>query len=142
MNEITAGVAWNAAYSLGNEEIDRQHKMLFALVSQLTTACDDGSDREKLSEILDFLGAYTQEHFSFEETLQVCLNYPDYERHKMLHKAFINEVCELNERFIKNGSSDKLSSDVNRIVVKWLISHIQREDKKIGDFIRLQQRLL
>ena len=136
MNNITSGVAWNEAYSLGNEEIDRQHKTLFSLVSRLSSECADRCDTDKLSETLKFLGKYTVQHFSFEETMQVCFNYPDYERHKKLHEDFVREVGDLTERFIKHGSSSELSSDVNKIVVKWLIHHIQREDKRVGDFIR------
>jgi len=39
-------------------------------------------------------------------------------------------------RFEKNASSEELSNDVNKIVVRWLIGHIQMEDKKIGKHIR------
>jgi hemerythrin len=139
MNESTLGVAWNDAYSLGNEEIDRQHKMLFSLVNQLAVACMDGTDKERLSKTLSFLGEYTEQHFSFEETLQIFAKYPDYARHKKLHDDFVGTVGELVERFDKNGSSAELSSDVNKIVVKWLIHHIKKEDMKVGDFIREQE---
>jgi len=141
MNETALAVVWNAAYSLGNDEIDRQHQTLFSLVNQLVVACMNGTSTEQLSETLTFLGEYAIQHFSFEETLQVCANYPDYPRHKKLHEAFVETVGELTERFVKNGSSDALNSDVNRIVVKWLINHIQKEDIKVGDFIRKQEAL-
>jgi len=141
MNEITSGVAWSNTYSLGNEQIDNQHKMLFSLVSMLTAACADGSDKEKLSDTLRFLSRYTEQHFAFEETLQICANYPDYETHKKQHEELMNTVGELMDRYVKTGSSSELSRDVNRIVVKWLINHIQREDKKVGDFLRKRDPL-
>lgn len=136
MTDITAGVAWNDKYSLGNEQVDRQHKKLFELVSGLVIACNDGSDTEKLQETLEFLGNYTVQHFYFEEELQLQYNYPEYESHKQLHEDFIKVVVELKERFKENGSSSELSNDVNRIVVRWLVNHIQREDKKIGKHIQ------
>ena len=135
MVEISSGIAWNDSYCLGNEQIDRQHKKLFELVSGLVNACMDGSDTEKLQETLTFLGNYTVQHFYFEEELQLQYNYPEYGKHKQLHEDFVKTVGELTESFHKNGSSTELSNNVNKVVVKWLINHIQREDKKIGDYI-------
>ena len=125
---IFAGVyvAWTALESGG----------LFDLVNELVNACMDGSDTEKLQDTLRFLVDYTVRHFHFEEELQLQYHYPDYDRHKQLHDDFKQTVGELVEKFNQNGSSSELSSDVNRIVVRWLINHIQREDKKIGEHIR------
>lgn len=136
MGEISSGIAWNECYSLGNEQIDRQHKKLFELVSGLVNACMDGTATEKLQETLTFLGNYTVQHFYFEEELQLQSHYPDYERHKQLHADFVKTVGELTGNFNKNGSSAELSTDVNKIVIKWLVNHILREDKKIGEHIQ------
>ena len=136
INRITSGVAWNDRYSLGNEQIDIQHKKLFALVSDLVNACMDGSNTEKLQEALMFLGNYTVQHFYFEEELQLQHNYPDYDTHKRLHEEFKKEIDRLVTRFKKNDSSIELSNDLNKIVVRWLVNHIPQEDKKIGEYIR------
>jgi hemerythrin len=63
-------------------------------------------------------------------------NYPEYNEHKQFHEDFKITVGELAEKFYKNGSSAELSSDVNKTVIRWLINHIQREDKKIGEHVR------
>ena len=131
-----AGVAWKDSYSLGNEQIDLQHKKLFELINGLVVACLEKRSQEKLQETLTFLGNYVVQHFYFEEELQLRHNYPERDRHIQLHKDFMQTVGELTAKFKKNGSSSKLSSDVNKIVVRWLINHILREDKKIGEYIR------
>lgn len=136
MAGITYGIAWDDSLKLDNEEIDQQHKKLFELVSNLVSYCLDGSDTEKLQETLDFLVNYTVNHFYYEEKLQIQYNYPGYVKHKEMHENFKKTVGELVARFQESGSSADLSKDVNKIVVKWLINHIQREDKKIGDFLR------
>lgn len=138
MNEIKHGVAWSDSYRLGNEQVDTQHYHLFELLSDLIEACMNGSDTEKLKETLDFMVDYTIQHFRDEENLQLQCNYPDYKRHKQLHEIFKCTIVGLVEKFEKNGSSADLSNDVNRVIVRWLISHIQREDKKIGEHIRKQ----
>ena len=130
------GVAWSESYSLGNEQLDAQHKQLFEFVSDLVGACIDGSSVEKLHETLDFLVNYAVRHFSDEEALQIKHDFPDYEKHKKLHDDFKVTVLDLVEKFHNSASPDELNADINKIVVRWLIQHIQREDKKIGDHIR------
>ena len=136
MNSKNQGVAWNDSFSLGNEQVDLQHKNLFELVNGLINACLDGSDMERLQETLNFLVNYAVRHFHFEEELQQLYHYPDYGRHKKLHDDFKQTIGELVERYNQNGSSAELNSDVNKIVVRWLINHIQREDKKIGEHMQ------
>jgi len=133
-------VIWNDSYLLGNEQIDRQHKQLFELVSDLTASCLDGSAAAKLKEAMDFLLDYTVRHFSDEEALQLQYCYPEYDEHKQQHEDFALTISVLAHRFSEKGSSEKLSSEVTRIVARWLIEHIQREDKKIRKHI--QSRLL
>jgi hemerythrin len=136
MVEINHGIAWQDDWKLGNEQVDLQHKKLFSLLGDIVNSCIDGSSTGKLQETLDFLVNYTVRHFHFEEELQRQYNYPLYDEHKKLHEDFKVTVGELMEKFQKNGSSTELSNDVNKIVIKWLINHIQREDKKIGEHIR------
>jgi hemerythrin len=135
-SEISHGFAWKDEFNLGHDWVDAQHRRLFELVSGLVEACADGSDTIKLKGTLDFLVNYTVHHFEDEEALQLKYNYPGHERHKRLHDDFKIAVGGLVEKFTKGGSSAELSSDVNRIVVRWLVNHIQREDKRIGEHIK------
>ena len=138
--EAAYGLAWKDEYNLGHEWVDMQHRRLFELVGGLVASCVDGSDKEKLKGTLDFLVNYTVHHFDDEEAFQLKYNYPGYKSHKLIHDEFKATVGRLVERFTESGSSAELSSDVNKIVVRWLITHISREDKKIGDHIRNLQR--
>ena len=133
---VTKGLAWKDEFNLGHDWVDMQHRRLFELVSGLVESCADGSDIIKLKGTLDFLVNYTVQHFDDEEALQLKYNYPGYEEHKRLHEDFKVAVGRLVDKFSENGSSAELSGDVNKIVVRWLINHIQREDKKIGEHIR------
>lgn len=136
MNGHKYGIAWDNKYRLGHEQVDAQHKHLFELLSELVDQCTEGSSTEYLQETLDFLVDYTIQHFYDEESLQVQYNFPDYRRHKRLHEDFKLVVGALVQRFAENGMSQELSDDVNKIVVRWLVGHIQQEDKKIGEHIR------
>lgn len=128
-------IAWDEKFELGNELIDHQHKTLFELVNNLSSACEDGSDVEKLDETLSFLVNYTVKHFSDEEELQVKYKYPGYEAHKKIHDDFKMTVSSLVSDFHKSGSSTELSKNVNTIVIQWLVKHILGEDRKIGYYL-------
>ena len=136
MANLKYGLAWDKKYEIGCGHVDAQHYRMFELVSDLVSACMDGSATEKLRSTIDFLVEYTVKHFYDEESVQVQWSYPEYERHKKLHDDFKETVTGIVEKYNQNGSSEELSNDVNRVVVRWLIDHIQKEDKKIGDHIR------
>jgi len=138
MVEVKYGIAWDDMLKIGDEKVDAQHKMLFDLLSVLVNQCIDGSSKEMLQDTLDFLVNYTVQHFYDEESLQVRQNYPGYGKHKQMHDDFKQTVGDLIRRFVKDGSSEALCDDVNKIVIRWLVGHIQQEDKKIGEHIRLK----
>jgi len=105
---------------------------MFDLLNKLVDACMDGTKTAILQETLDFLVSYTVMHFEAEESMQIQYGFPDYASHKQLHDDFKNTVGELVLDFGKNGSSEGLCSDINQIVIRWLINHILFEDKKVG----------
>jgi len=135
--EWDKGIAWDNCLLTGNLTVDMQHQRIFALVSDLVRFCEEGSDTAKLSNTLGFLVKHTIEHFSDEEALQIEYKYPDHENHKQKHNEFKETIDELVQRFEKTGSSEELSRNVNKILVRWLVTHIQQEDKKISEHIRI-----
>jgi len=139
MSSSNFGLAWSEDFELGCEEVDSQHRRLFELVGDLVKACTEGYEKNVLDDTLDFLVNYTVQHFYDEEEFQIRHNYPDYVRHKQIHDEFKESVGELVEEFHADGSTTELSSKVNKIVVRWIINHIQREDKRIGVHVRRLQ---
>jgi len=129
------GIKWEKEYELGNERVDSQHKKLFELLSELIEACENGTETEKVYMALDFLVNYTVQHFHDEEALQTECGFPEYERHKQLHEDFKGTVSGLVRKFDESGSSVELLNDINRVLVRWLLRHIQAEDKKIGAYM-------
>jgi len=132
----TAGIAWKDSFKIGFEQVDSQHRQLFELLNKLVLFCEKGSDIKNLQKTMDFLVNYAFQHFHDEESVQIQYNYPEYREHKLMHDNFKTTIEELISRFKENGSSEELSKDVNRIVVRWVINHIQNEDVKIGVHVR------
>ena len=136
VHKLKHGIAWDDGLLTGNALVDMQHQRIFKRLSDLVQACEDGSDIEKLQDTLGYLVNHTVRHFVDEEALLIEHEYPDYEFHKNEHEAFRDEVTDLVRRFKASGSSAKLSNDVNKSVVRWLVNHIQTEDKIVSEYIR------
>ena len=136
VHDLRQGIAWDESLLTGNALVDMQHQKIFERVSDLVQSCEDGNDIVKLQDTLEFLLNHTVRHFADEEALLLEYGYPNYKDHKEMHDEFKETVDRLVQRFKDNGSSAELSGDVNKIVVRWLINHIQYEDKKISDYIR------
>jgi len=135
MGEQNYGLAWSEDFEIGFERVDEQHRRMFELVRNLVKACTEGYDKQVLSKTLDFLLDYTIKHFKNEEDVMRLYAYPEYEQHKKMHDDFTDVINEKAREYIENGSSEDLSNSLNKIVVRWLVTHIQGEDRKIGDYL-------
>lgn len=138
-NTLKYGIAWDDRLLTGNEAVDKQHKQVFKLLDGLVKACEDGTAKSKVKEILDSMTDYTIQHFADEEALQLRYGYDNYEAHKKMHDSFKKTIEELVARYNTSGSTEELSTDVNKVLVIWLVNHIQNEDKKISDFIQAKR---
>ena len=124
--------AWSSELETGYQSIDEQHKQLVTALNDLLFACQHGGHRDELKSTVDFLVAYTIKHFADEEEFQLKHNYPDYERHKLLHDKFKVVASELAERLLQDGATIGLIAEVRSTVGDWLVSHIKGEDIKIA----------
>jgi len=136
VHSLDHGIAWDEGLLTGNAIVDMQHQKMYERLSDLADSCEDGSDTDKLYDTLMFLLNRTIRHFTDEEALQLEYSYPDYENHRKKHEEFKETVSELVKRFEERGSSDQLSKDVNRIIVRWMVNHIQQEDRKFSEHVR------
>jgi len=123
---------WTGELETGCPNIDGQHKQLIASLEEFQSACKRGVQDFELKKILDFLVNYTIKHFADEEAFQVRHNYPDYERHKLLHDNFKIVASELAERLMREGASADMVVEIHFTIGKWLVCHIKDEDRKIA----------
>lgn len=127
---------WTDNLSVGVELIDREHKELINAINDLFDACSKGLGRKKINETLTFLQNYTATHFADEEKVQKDSGYPDYPNHRKLHSEFVAKVMEYSKQLETEGPTISLVATFNSFVSNWLVNHISREDKKIGEYIR------
>jgi hemerythrin len=125
---------WNPNLSIGVESIDEQHKNLFEMTDRLFEAGKNNRAKEFIVELLDFLDDYTKKHFSDEEAYMLKIGFPEYPNQKKAHDEFINQIKILKKDYEVSGGNILLIINANQIILDWLLQHISKEDKKIGEF--------
>jgi len=128
MNEFV----WKEAYSVGVEEVDRQHKDFLKLINRLKILHEKGDPQIAISRILRELGAYAAYHFVSEENIMYWLKYPDLSRQEDEHQKLL-EAFSQKEKEYRVGSESVAS--LLQFLMDWFVAHTSLEDRKIGDHI-------
>ena len=121
-------IKWNKSYSVGIEEIDKQHKKFFEIINKLYYLDDD--DNNKFKKIVEELYDYTIYHFKSEEEYLQKAGYPHLKEHQNVHQNFVKKIKELKEL-------DKIPDDIDlfEFASEWLIDHILNTDQKYAFWI-------
>lgn len=127
-------IAFDPVLLTGIEEIDAEHRELFARVERLVDASRARRGKEEVLALLDFLGSYVTDHFAHEEARM--LGYPGAAAHELEHRRFAREVNALRAEARAKGPSPLLVIQVGNRVATWLREHIYRTDRALGEWLR------
>lgn len=123
---------WNPTFSVNVKKFDDQHKKLVELVNQLHDAMKAGEGNTMLGIVLQSLISYTSTHFAEEEKMMQANAYPDFTKHKAAHENLVKQVLDLQKKAQAGGGV--LTLTVMTFLKDWLVSHIQGEDKRYGQY--------
>ncbi|MCX7991137.1 MAG: bacteriohemerythrin [Proteobacteria bacterium] len=129
-------ISWNDDLSVNVQKIDEQHKELINKINELFDACKEGKGGTAINDIVKFLEKYVVFHFSTEEQYMQVYNYPDIETHRKEHKYFLETFNKIKEDHLSKNEMLLATFKLNDLLIKWLINHIRKTDKAIGDFLR------
>jgi hemerythrin-like metal-binding protein len=125
-------IEWNETYSVGIDEIDRQHKQLLKMVNRLIANPAVTVDSETISSLLTDMREYASMHFKTEEQYMTASEYPDLEQHKDQHREFRRVMLDLCMRTM--AKDQKVPGKMMEYLIEWLVNHILHSDKKYGQF--------
>lgn len=129
---------WKKEFELGIDAIDKQHQKLLEIgnrISELLVSHVDGDDNyDDIMEVLDELTNYTIYHFKVEEDYFLKYNYPEYEKHKIEHDAFIDYLHSIDLRTVEDEQKAFLKELLKKIV-NWVFNHIITTDFLYKDFM-------
>lgn len=118
-------VEWREGFSIGIEQLDREHRHLFSLVLALNL----DSVGQTMEKLLD----YVVTHFSNEQNAMDRSGYPALEQHLRLHEEFAAKIAD----FLVTGDdwTEERVQELRRFLNKWLIAHIMTHDMRFGKWL-------
>lgn len=136
-------IKWDSRLSVGNINIDMEHKLLLALLNALEVVVRHPDEKDSLRFFIDQLYESAKDHFLHEEKLQLKSLYPYYEENKKGHQQLIAELDVIKNdiyRFIEktvNSSEEvaEISEKINYIMRDWFVEHIIKSDLKMKGFM-------
>ena len=125
-------INWNDSYSVGNAEMDEQHKKLIEIINKLFKSFKEGNAQDILSEILNEMIDYSNYHLNSEEKLLFKHDYPEKDNHEAIHQEFRDKIDEL--KLIIQKKDEGAHYKLIEYLKNWWTNHILIEDMKYSDF--------
>lgn len=122
---------WEDNFSIHNEDIDKQHQILFDLAQRAYTMGNKYISKEQIKEVLTEFFEYMKVHFRDEEQYMEQIGYPKLEEHKLLHKYIIKDM---KDTIINIHSVNDMKEKLSVMSKEWLLNHILQEDMEIEKF--------
>jgi hemerythrin-like metal-binding protein len=126
-------MSWKERYSVGVEEIDRQHRGLLDIINQIANSFEKKDEWQSTSAILDSLIHYAYNHFATEERYMVEAEYPELSWHIGLHIAFMRKIFLMSEEYRQQGLA--LQKEMLSYLASWFSSHVLEIDRKYMSYM-------
>lgn len=124
-------IQWTNEWSVGVEQIDRQHQKLVEIINKLETPMVQEKEKEVLFSVIQELMAYAKIHFKTEEQYFKQFGYEDSNVHKTQHVSFVKKISKFCEDYISGRSG--LTESIKNFLFNWIADHIKGSDKKYTD---------
>lgn len=132
--EAMTAIKWNDIWNCGEEEIDRQHKELFQVVSQLMHSSKSTDDKQGTVKHLKDITSAVVAHFDYEEKVLIQVNYEDVYNHKKTHNQLIKRSKEITKSVELGQLNPKKAFDL--IFDEVIVGHLLCEDVKFYPYLK------
>ncbi len=126
---------WRPFYSVGDEAIDNEHKIILGLINELYEAVVAKKENVDPKPISDRLVRYTNTHFQHEEQVMRDCDYPKIFDHKLEHDRLRQRTLDFH-----NNLNLVTGRDMLRFLKDWWCSHIQEDDQEYAPYLQLARR--
>ncbi len=125
MRELTK-ISWTNELSIGNINVDNDHKQLLDIYNDLVDLIELNKNREEFAKILSKMTDYVLKHFKQEEFYMQELAYPKLTEHKQYHRNYNYKVSMYNVDLLSANPPDP--KDILEFLEKWWKNHILNND--------------
>jgi len=125
-------VVWNKSLSIGNNNIDNDHKKLIEIYNDLVDLIEKKWNSEEFAKILSKMTDYSLKHFKKEEFYMSKFDYPKLEEHQQYHKEFIYKIAMYNVELMGNNKPNP--REILLFIQNWWLFHILNIDNEYETF--------
>ena len=133
-------VQWTEQFVTGSDTLDQQHRMLIANINHLETLLTSlnptREEGEFLVHLVDFLRAYAQSHFRFEEQCMEQYRCPAHAENKLAHEQFLKFFSEFEQRSRAEGFRPDILRNLHLKLSSWIQDHVLRVDTQLRPCIK------
>ena len=126
---------WTPDLSVGNDDIDEQHRELLGRIGELHRCMLTGKTGS-VPDVLAGVRGYVKAHFEVEEQHMRELAFPGIERHLAQHARFTAELDSFERLWAQRGTTPSLAVDLSGWLSGWFREHIRGFDKDLAAFVQ------
>lgn len=126
-------IEWSDDLLVHAEQEDDDHREMFALMNQIFSAAQLGTDM--VTQAVADLCLFTREHFAREQHSMEHTDYPGREAHRYEHEYLVFQLDALIERLMISGP-DQVADELVDLLKRWLRDHILTHDAAYSDYLR------
>ena len=128
---------WAQNLDVGVSKMNEAHIELIRLMNLLFDRNQAKATKGELNKIIGDLAAYVVKHFTEEEAYMTSIQFPDVEKHKVIHKQLLTAFGEQRDKFEKGEGL--VSEGFFSFLKLWLNAHIQGIDIKYGQHAKAKK---
>ncbi len=119
-------INWTDDLSIGNTNIDNEHKQLIEICNELVNLSELNRNRVEFAKILSKLIDYSLKHFRKEETYMYAFGYPKSTEHIQYHKDFKYKVTTYYDELFRSDPPELI--EITTFIKEWWVNHISHVD--------------
>jgi hemerythrin-like metal-binding protein len=121
---------WRAAYEVGHELIDAQHRRLVWHANELVEAMNAGQSRGHIGQALDALTECLMEHLSTEQSIMASMNHPLSAEHLDAHERLVGRLTTIQTKFRQHQIT--ISAVLGFVIYDLLSQHMLKEHEEFA----------
>ncbi len=131
--EVTICLTWKSQWESGNQDIDKQHRILMEEANTLITMSLEKYSKEEMQEQINKIVDDCESHFAFEEGILDIRKYPKASEHGEIHKKLLVKAIKLKKAYERGHV--RPTAFFSFLVDDVILGHLLEEDVKFFPYI-------
>jgi hemerythrin len=115
-------------------KMNDQHEKLITIMNRLYDRHAAKASKPELNKLLIELRDYTIRHFDEEEAMLEHIEFPQLDRHKIIHQQLLDDYTKHYNAFAAGAGA--IAPAFFEFLRLWLTAHILHIDRKYGEYSR------